>query len=45
MDLETYRQYFQPLEQPYQGGEQLELPIPHHLFPILNQYPRVLKMR
>lgn len=45
MDLETYHQYFQPLEQPYQGGEQLELPIPHHLFPILNQYPRVLKTR
>jgi len=45
MDLETYRQYFQPLERPYQGGEQLELPIPHHLFAILNQYPRVLKMR
>jgi hypothetical protein len=45
IDLETYAKYFQPLEKPYQGGEQLELPISHDLFPILNQYPRVLKSR
>jgi hypothetical protein len=45
IDLEIYDQYFKPLEKPYQGGEQFELPIPHDLFPILNQYPRVLKPR
>lgn len=45
MDLETYNRYFKPLERPYQGGEQVELPISHNLFPLLNQYPRVLKSR
>jgi hypothetical protein len=45
IDLETYAQYFKPLEKPYQGGEQVELPISHDLFSILNQYPRVLKPR
>ena len=27
------------------GGEQIELAIPHDLLPILNRYPRVLKLR
>ncbi|MBE9058620.1 hypothetical protein [Sphaerospermopsis sp. LEGE 08334] len=45
IDSEIYEQYFKPLEKPYQGTEQLELPVPHDLFPILNQYPRVLKPR
>jgi hypothetical protein len=41
----VYEQYFRPLERPYQGGEQVELPIPHDLLPILNQFPRILKPR
>jgi hypothetical protein len=45
IDAAIYEQYFKSLERPYQGGEQVELPIPHDLFPILNQYPRVLKPR
>lgn len=45
IDAVTYDRYFKPLERPYQGGEQIELPIPHDLFSILNQYPRVLKAR
>jgi hypothetical protein len=43
IDLETYNRYFKPLDKPYQGVEQVELPIGHDLFAILNQYPRVLK--
>jgi hypothetical protein len=45
IDSAIYDQYFKPLERPYQGGDQIELPIPHNLFPILNQYPRILKPR
>lgn len=45
IDSATYARYFKPLERLYQGGEQVELPIPHDLFFILNQYPRVLKPR
>ncbi|NJM77711.1 MAG: hypothetical protein HC852_20435 [Acaryochloridaceae cyanobacterium RU_4_10] len=45
IDLDIYDQFFKPLERLYQGGEQIELSIPHDLFPILNQYPRVLKPR
>lgn len=45
IEAATYGQYFKSLEKPYQGGEQVELPIPHDLFPLLNQYPRVLKPR
>jgi len=45
IDSAIYDQYFKPIERPYQGGDQIELPIPHDLFPILNQYPRVLKPR
>jgi hypothetical protein len=45
IDSAIYAQYFKPLERPYQGGEQVELPVPRDLFPILNQYPRALKSR
>lgn len=45
IDSVTYDQYFKPLERPYQGGKQVELAIPHDLFSILNQYPRLLKPR
>jgi hypothetical protein len=45
IDLGIYEQYFKPLEKPYQGGEQVELPVPHDLFLILNRYPRILKPR
>jgi hypothetical protein len=45
IDSGIYEQYFKPLEKPYQGGEQVELPVPHDLFPMLNQYPRILKPR
>jgi hypothetical protein len=45
IDSLTYEKYFQPLERPYQGSEQMELPIPQDLFFILNQYPRILKPR
>lgn len=38
-----YDEYFKPLEKPYQGGLQLELPIPQSLFPVLNQFPTILK--
>lgn len=43
IDKANYNKYFKALERPYQGGSQIELPIPHSLFPILNQFPRVLK--
>jgi hypothetical protein len=45
IDRETYDQYFQRVEKPYQGGDLYELPVPHDLFELLNQYPRVLKPR
>jgi hypothetical protein len=45
IDSATYEQYFQSLERPYQGGDQIELPIPQDLFFLLNQYPRILKPR
>jgi hypothetical protein len=45
IESEIYIQYFKPLEKPYQGGEKVELAIPHDLFSLLNQYPRVLKAR
>jgi hypothetical protein len=45
IDIAIYNRYFKPLERPYQGSEQVELAIPHALFSILNQFPRVLKPR
>ncbi|KYC39606.1 hypothetical protein WA1_30140 [Scytonema hofmannii PCC 7110] len=43
IDREIYDEYFKPLEKPYQGGSQIELPIPQSLFPVLNKFPRILK--
>jgi hypothetical protein len=43
IDCKTYDEYFKPLEKAYQGGSQIELPIPQSLFPVLNQFPRILK--
>jgi len=43
IDKQTYNQLFKPLERTYQGGSYIELSIPHDLFPVLNQFPRVLK--
>lgn len=43
IDKEIYDQQFKPLERPYQGSSRIELPIPHGLLPILNQFPRILK--
>jgi len=45
LDKQTYNQTFKPLEKPYQGGQTMELAVPHSLFPILNQFPRVLKQQ
>ena len=45
IDRETYDVYFRSLERPYQGGAQVELPIPHSLFSILNKFSRVLKLQ
>ncbi|MBE9227530.1 hypothetical protein IQ264_19050 [Phormidium sp. LEGE 05292] len=45
IDKQTYDQNFKPLERAYQGGPNIELAIPHNLFPILNQFPRVLKQQ
>jgi hypothetical protein len=42
IDKETYDQLFKSLERPYQGSSTIELAIPHRLFPILNQFPRIL---
>ncbi|NEU76763.1 hypothetical protein PI95_030705 [Hassallia byssoidea VB512170] len=43
IDRKIYDEYFKPLEKPYQGKLQLELPIPQSLFPVLNQFPTILK--
>jgi hypothetical protein len=43
IDRQIYNLFFQPLERSYQGGLYIELPIPHDLFPLLNQFPRILK--
>lgn len=48
IDWETYKQYFKPLEYRYDekdGVERIEVVVPQSLFPILNQFPRVLKPR
>ena len=44
----TYEQHFKPLEYCYDvkdDCERIEVVIPRDLFPILNQFPRVLKPR
>jgi len=48
IDRETYEQYFKPLEYCYDEKDnqrRIEVVIPQDLFPILNQFPRVLKPR
>lgn len=44
----VYSEYFQPLEYRYDekdGRDRIEVVIPQSLFPILNQFPRILKPR
>lgn len=48
IDRAVYNQYFKPLEYRYDEKddlERIEVVIPQSLFPILNQFPRVLKPR
>jgi len=48
IDQVIYDQYFKPLEYRYDekdGCERTEVVIPQSLFPILNQFPRILKPR
>lgn len=45
IDKQSYEITFKPLERFYQGGPSIELAIPHNLFPILNQFPRILKQQ
>jgi len=43
-----YDRYFKPLENRYDekdNRERIEVVIPQKLFPILNQFPRVIKPR
>ncbi|WP_228039547.1 hypothetical protein [Dolichospermum sp. LEGE 00240] len=48
IDQASYEQYFKSLECRYDekdGCERIEVVVPQSLFPILNQFPRVLKSR
>ncbi|MFM5971941.1 MAG: hypothetical protein ACKPE1_09175 [Dolichospermum sp.] len=48
IDQASYEQYFKSLEYRYDekdGCERIEVVVPQSLFPILNQFPRVLKSR
>jgi len=48
IDQAAYNRYFKPLEYRYDekdGVERIEVVIPQSLFPILSQFPRVLKLR
>ncbi|HAG83469.1 MAG TPA: hypothetical protein DCL61_20555 [Cyanobacteria bacterium UBA12227] len=48
IELATYNQYFKMVECRYDerdGRDRIELVVPQSLFPILNQFPRVLKSR
>lgn len=48
LDQANYEQYFKPLEYRYDerdSCERIEVVVPQNLFPILNQFPRVLKPR
>ncbi|WP_035987299.1 hypothetical protein [Leptolyngbya sp. KIOST-1] len=48
IDREAYKQYFQSLEYCYDeqdGLRRVEVVIPQNLFPVLNQFSRVLKPR
>ncbi len=46
IDRASYDQYFKLLESRYdqkERCERIEIVVPQHLFPLLNQFPRVLK--
>lgn len=48
IDTAVYGQIFKPCEHRYDekdGCDRIELVIPQALFPVLNQFPRVLKLR
>jgi hypothetical protein len=48
IDQASYDLYFKPLEHRYDEKddcERIEVVVPQNLFPILNQFPRVLKPR
>jgi hypothetical protein len=48
IDQASYDKYFKPLEYRYDekdNCERIEVVVPQTLFPILNQFPRVLKPR
>ncbi|MCA6588996.1 MAG: hypothetical protein IM522_07085 [Pseudanabaena sp. M109S1SP1A06QC] len=48
IDQVSYDKYFKPLEYRYDekdNCERVEVVIPQSLFPVLNQFPRVLKSR
>lgn len=48
IDQASYDQYFKPFEYRYDekdNCERIEVVVPQTLFPILNQFPRVLKPR
>ena len=48
IDQASYNKYFKPLEYRYDekdNRERIEVVIPQNLFPVLNQFPRVLKPR
>ncbi len=48
IDRVSYDKYFKPLEYRYDekdNDERIEVVIPQILFPVLNQFPRVLKPR
>ncbi|SOE14770.1 RHS repeat-associated core domain-containing protein [Streptomyces sp. 2323.1] len=38
---EDYRRHFQKYERPYEGGPDVEVPIPHEAMPQLNKYKRI----
>ncbi|MGX1974449.1 DUF6531 domain-containing protein [Streptomyces kronopolitis] len=38
---EDYRQHFQKYDRPYEGGPDIEVPIPHEGLSQLNKYPRI----
>jgi hypothetical protein len=48
IDSASYMEYFKPLEFRYDeqdGVIRIEVVVPQSLFPMLNQFPRVLKLR
>ena len=48
IDQENYDRYFKPLEYRYDerdNCQRIEVVVPQNLFPLLNQFPRILKPR